>query len=59
MSINTEINRLLNFAIQQGLMTTEDIFYSANRLIDLLKVHEFVPEKIDVERTELICAVKF
>ena len=47
MSINTEINRLLNFAIQQGLMTTEDIFYSANRLIDLLKVHEFVPEKID------------
>ena len=47
MSINTEINRLLNFAIQQNLMQDTDEFYSANRLIDLLHVHEFVPEKID------------
>lgn len=45
--INTEINRLLNFAVQQNLMEETDKFYSANRLIDLLKVAEFVPEKID------------
>ena len=47
MSINTEINRLLNFARQQNLIESTDIFYSANRLIDLLHVAEFVPEKID------------
>ena len=47
MSINTEINRLLNFAIQQNLIEPTDKFYSANRLIDLLHVAEFVPEKID------------
>lgn len=47
MSINTEINRLLNFAVQQNLMQETDCFYSANRLIDLLHVAEFVPEKVD------------
>lgn len=47
MSINTEINRLLNFALQQNLMQETDCFYSANRLIDLLHVAEFVPEKVD------------
>ncbi|MBQ9486507.1 MAG: UDP-glucose--hexose-1-phosphate uridylyltransferase [Selenomonadaceae bacterium] len=47
MSINTEINRLLNFAIQQNLMQATDCFYSANKLIDLLHVAEFVPEKVD------------
>ena len=44
--INTEINRLLNFAVQQNLMKASDEFYAANRLIDLLHVAEFVPEKI-------------
>lgn len=47
MSINTEINRLLNFAVQQNLIEPTDKFYSANKLIDLLHVAEFVPEKID------------
>lgn len=47
MSINTEINRLLNFAVQQNLMQETDCFYSANRLIDLLHVAEFVPEKVN------------
>ena len=46
MAINQEINRLLNFAIQNKLMKDSDKFYAANRLIDLLKVPEFVPEKI-------------
>ena len=47
MSINTEINRLLNFAVQQNLIEPTDKFYSANKLIDLLHVAEFVTEKID------------
>ena len=47
MSINTEINRLLNFAVQQKLIEQTDIYYSANCLIDLLHVSEFTPEQID------------
>ena len=47
MSINTEINRLLNFARQQNLIEPTDKIYSANRLIDLLHVAEFVPEEIN------------
>lgn len=46
MAINTEINRLLNFAIQQKLMEKSDTYYAANRLIDLLRVSEFVPEEV-------------
>ena len=46
MSINTEINRLLHFAKQRGLMNEEDTFYAANKLLDVLKVEEFVPEEI-------------
>lgn len=44
--INNEINRLLNFAIQNNLIEPADKFYSANRLIDLLKVSEWIPEEI-------------
>ena len=51
MNINKEINRLLNFAIQKKLMKDSDKFYAANRLIDLLKVSEFVPEKISESLT--------
>jgi len=45
--INTEINRLLNFALQNNLIEETDKYYSANRLIDLLKVAEFVPKNVD------------
>ena len=51
LSINTEINRLLNFAKQQGLIQPTDEYYSANRLLDLLHVSEFVPEEINEELT--------
>ena len=46
MDINHEINRLLNFALQQGLLAEEDRYYAANRLLDCLDVAEFVPEQI-------------
>ena len=45
--MTTEINRLLNFAKQQALMSQSDEIYSANRLLDLLHVAEFVPEEIN------------
>ena len=46
MSINNEINRLINFAVQQGLMEKSDTYYAANRLIDILHVPEFVEEEV-------------
>lgn len=46
MEINHEINRLLHFALQQGLMQPADTIYAANRLLDCLQAAEFVPEVI-------------
>ena len=47
MDMNFEINRLLNFALQQGLISEEDKYYSANLLLDLLQVDEFEPVEIN------------
>lgn len=47
MSINTEINRLLNFAKQNMLINEDDYYYAANRLLDVLKVDAFEPEFVD------------
>ena len=47
MDMNFEINRLLNFALQQGLIAEEDKYYSANLLLDLLQVDEFEPVEIN------------
>lgn len=49
MDINFEINRLLNFAMQKGLISNDDRYYSANLLLDLLKVGEFQPVAISEE----------
>lgn len=49
MDMNLQINRLLNFALQQGLIAPEDKYYSANLLLDLLGVDEF--EVIEVDET--------
>ena len=46
MDINHEINRLLNFAFQQGLIAAEDQYYAANLLLDCLGVEEYTPEQI-------------
>ena len=45
--INYEINRLLNFGVQNSLIQEEDRIYTANLLVDLLKVPEFENENID------------
>mgnify|MGYP001772297719 CR=1 FL=1 len=58
MSINTEINRLLNFAKKHELISDEDMYYSANRLLDVLQVVEFEPENVDetADRFPLSCS---
>lgn len=49
MSINFEINRLLNFALQQNLMEFEDKYYCVNRLLNVLKLGEYEPESVEEE----------
>ena len=50
--MNHEINRLLNFALQQGLLNQADRVYGANLLLAALQLEEFSPEEID-ERLEV------
>ena len=45
--MNREINRLLNFGLQQGLIKEEDYCYAANRLLAVLKIDEFEPEQVE------------
>lgn len=49
--INYEINRLINFAMQQGLIHEEDKIYSTNMLLGALDLNEFelleVNEQLD------------
>lgn len=47
MDINREINRLLHFAQQQGLIGERDRIYAANRLIYVLRVSEFIASAVD------------
>lgn len=44
--MNHEINRLLNFALQHGLMDASDRVYAGNLLINLLKLDSFTLEHI-------------
>ena len=50
--INHEINRLLHFAKQHGMITREDRYYAANCLLDVLQVDEYVPEDDLMEMEE-------
>ena len=45
--MNHEINRLLNFALQQGLIDQADKVYAANLLLAALQLEGFSPEEID------------
>ncbi|MDR1613655.1 MAG: UDP-glucose--hexose-1-phosphate uridylyltransferase, partial [Planctomycetota bacterium] len=47
--MNRQINRLLNFALQRGLLSRDDLFYAANRLLDILGETAFHFEAIDEE----------
>ena len=50
-NINLEINRLLNFASQRGLIAKEDETYAANLLLDVLQADEFTPQAVAEELT--------
>lgn len=45
--IQHEISRLLHFARQKGLIAPEDEVYTANRLLDVLHVEDYVPKEVD------------
>lgn len=45
--MNNEINRLLNFAYQQGLIHEEDKVYAANQILGVLHITEFEFEEVD------------
>jgi len=45
--INYEINRLVNFALQQGLLFVEDKIYAANLLLAELQLAEFTEETVE------------
>ena len=45
--INYEINRLINFAMQQKLISEEDTIYSTNMILGVLKLNEFNPEEVN------------
>ena len=45
--MNLVINRLLNYGLQIGMIYEDDIDYSANLLVDLLKLDTFEKEDID------------
>lgn len=45
--MNHEINRLLNYGLQNGMIYEDDIDYTANLLVDLLKLDTFEKEDID------------
>ncbi|MDR2614534.1 MAG: hypothetical protein LBC91_04330 [Candidatus Accumulibacter sp.] len=47
--MNHQINRLLNFALQRGLISRDDLFYAANRLLSALGETAFDLEAIDEE----------
>lgn len=47
MNMNHEINRLIHFGMQQGMLEEVDRDYAVNLLLDLFKIDEFNGETID------------
>ena len=48
-TISREICRLLHYGRQRGLLEEEDLPYTANRMLALLGLGEFVPQPVDEE----------
>ena len=46
--IQLEINRLIQFALNQGLIGKEDVEYVGNRIIDILQLTEFIYEPQEI-----------
>jgi UDPglucose--hexose-1-phosphate uridylyltransferase len=46
-NINHEINRLINFALNKKLITTDDVIYSTNMLLGTLNINEFETSEVN------------
>ena len=49
MNINYEVNRLINFALQNNLIDELDVVYASNLLLEVLNLDEF--EEVEVDET--------
>ena len=47
MNINYEVNRLINFAIQNNLIDKLDAVYASNLLLEVLNLDEFEEVEVD------------
>lgn len=50
--MNREINRLINFGLQKGLLHEEDVIYTVNQLLGIFNLNEFEKEEIN-EKLEI------
>lgn len=50
--MNHEINRLIHFGLQKGMIQEEDVDYAVNLLLDLLSINEFETEVIHEQISE-------
>ena len=47
MNINYEVNRLINFAVQNNLIDELDAVYASNLLLEVLNLDEFEEVEVD------------
>ncbi|MTL35784.1 galactose-1-phosphate uridylyltransferase, partial [Turicibacter sanguinis] len=52
MNINYEINRLISFALTHHMIEEADVVYTANKIIDILRLPAFEYEEVQLESME-------
>ena len=52
MNINYEINRLISFALTHHMIEEADVLYTANKIIDILRLPAFEYEEVQLESME-------
>ncbi|MBQ8983696.1 MAG: UDP-glucose--hexose-1-phosphate uridylyltransferase [Lachnospiraceae bacterium] len=51
--INTWITELVQYGIREGLVASEDVIYTTNRLLELLKLQEYIAPEGEIARRSL------
>ena len=51
--INTWITELVQYGIREGLVASEDVIYTTNRLLELLKLQEYIAPEGEIARRPL------
>ena len=64
MDINRSIKKLATYALEKGLITTEEMCYSINLLLDVLNLDEYDdPEEsyrdVELEPEAVLCGTTF